>query len=518
MTKKNKNKRKREQREEEERRRQLQESQKKPETVEVVDSWEDIEVEAPKDLSSVPRTIELPPTPIVEQVKSSPVKHSPSKPKEEEQLADSLKSLSISDKGKGRQDNAREDTNEAMLQLQSTMRQVEEIFKNTVATQQAVKTQSAPSQDSTPKAQEKSKEEVMAEREAKKKAKAASKAKTKSGDTSDATKVADENDGSSVSVSTASSKTNVSSETQQAGGEKTKEEIKAEREAKKKAKQAARAAAKDPNAVAQSQPKQPEEKPQQQPQDPDAPVKSKAELKAERRAKQEEQRAKKLAEANSKGQTTKQPNQGAAAVDKSSKTQKVPNDIQADRASVEKKLAKRLASQNIPPRTQAQKKVMLFSHLHQYEREFSLSRSYPVVGSHIHPAVMTLGLQLAEGTVTGSNARCVAFMDAMKAVVSDYTTPENSELSRDLNDQLKVYITFLKECRPLSVSMGNAIRFLKAKINSVRTCKTDAESKEVLIEAIDEFVHHNIVLAAQQISITSYEKIRDNDVILTYGW
>ena len=108
--------------------------------------------------------------------------------------------------------------------------------------------------------------------------------------------------------------------------------------------------------------------------------KSKAELKAERRRKQEEQRAKKEEEARKKSETTKKV------------VKRVPDEIQADRACVEKKLAKKLEKEKIPPRTQAQRKVMLFSHLHQYEREFSLSRSYPVVGAHIHPSIMTLGI------------------------------------------------------------------------------------------------------------------------------
>jgi hypothetical protein len=45
-------------------------------------------------------------------------------------------------------------------------------------------------------------------------------------------------------------------------------------------------------------------------------------------------------------------------------------------------------------RTKAQKKVLLFKHLHQYERELSVTRPYPIVGAHIHPSVLQLGLQV----------------------------------------------------------------------------------------------------------------------------
>jgi translation initiation factor eIF-2B subunit delta len=118
----------------------------------------------------------------------------------------------------------------------------------------------------------------------------------------------------------------------------------------------------------------------------------------------------------------------------------------------------------------------------------------------------------------GSNSRCVALLKAMKSVIEDYSTPANTELSRDLNDKLKLNITFLKECRPLSVSMGNAIRFLKARINGIKSGTSDKEAKQVLVEDLDEYVHHNIVLAAEQIAITACDKIREGDVILTYGW
>ncbi len=62
------------------------------------------------------------------------------------------------------------------------------------------------------------------------------------------------------------------------------------------------------------------------------------------------------------------------------------------RASVEKKLQKKLASAKIPARTKAQRKVMLFGHLHQYERELSIGRQMPLVGGTIHPAIVQVNM------------------------------------------------------------------------------------------------------------------------------
>ena len=54
-------------------------------------------------------------------------------------------------------------------------------------------------------------------------------------------------------------------------------------------------------------------------------------------------------------------------------------------------------------------------------------------------------------------------------VMQDYKTPESKELARDLTAQLNVCIQFLVECRPLSISMGNAIKYLKLKVSILNT-------------------------------------------------
>ena len=46
---------------------------------------------------------------------------------------------------------------------------------------------------------------------------------------------------------------------------------------------------------------------------------------------------------------------------------------------------------------------------------------------------------------------------------------------------------------------------------------SDDDAKSKLCEAIDEFCKH-VELAPESIAKTASEKIRDGDVILTYGW
>ena len=59
-------------------------------------------------------------------------------------------------------------------------------------------------------------------------------------------------------------------------------------------------------------------------------------------------------------------------------------------------------------------------------------------------------------------AWCVTGEDHLLA--QEYVTPEGKMLSRDLTHQLNTAIQFLVECRPLSVSMGNAIKFVKLQV------------------------------------------------------
>lgn len=79
-------------------------------------------------------------------------------------------------------------------------------------------------------------------------------------------------------------------------------------------------------------------------------------------------------------------------------------------------------------------------------------------------------------------------------------------------------------CRPLSISMGNAIRFLKARIAKLPVTLPEAEAKANLVAAkanlvaeIDTFVLEKIFYADKEIVKYAVTKIRDGDVLLTYG-
>ena len=177
------------------------------------------------------------------------------------------------------------------------------------------------------------------------------------------------------------------------------------------------------------------------------------------------------------------------------------------------------------------KNVALFGHLYGQPRRISIAAA----GKDVHPAVLALGLQMSNYVLCGSNARCVATLLAFKRVIpcsssqtrprltttyqviESYVTPPQNSLPRHLTTHLSSQIEYLVSCRALSVSMGNAIRWLKVEINDVDPDTPESTAKSNLCEAIDNFISERITVADQVIATSAAEKIQDGDVILTFA-
>lgn len=128
-----------------------------------------------------------------------------------------------------------------------------------------------------------------------------------------------------------------------------------------------------------------------------------------------------------------------------------------------------------------------------------------------------VGLQYLSGDLSGGNARCIAMLQAFEEAIKDYSTPPEKTLTRDLTTKIGSYVSFLIECRPLSISMGNAIRFLKNLIAKLPLTLSESEAKAALLSDIDRFIHEKIIVAEKEIIKHAVMKIRDGDVLLTYG-
>ncbi|ESQ30610.1 hypothetical protein EUTSA_v10011298mg [Eutrema salsugineum] len=186
-----------------------------------------------------------------------------------------------------------------------------------------------------------------------------------------------------------------------------------------------------------------------------------------------------------------------------------------DKSRVEK--AKKRA---VVEQTESKNKVELFLHLPQYERGNQL----PNLSSNIftldtiHHAVYKVGLQHLAGDISEDNARCVAMLQAFQEAIKDYTTPPMKDLTMDLTAKINGYVSFLIECRPLSMSMGNAIRFLKNLIRKLPVELSESEAKASLCSDIGRFIDEKIIYADKVIVQHAVTKIRDGEVLLTYGF
>ncbi len=103
-------------------------------------------------------------------------------------------------------------------------------------------------------------------------------------------------------------------------------------------------------------------------------------------------------------------------------------------------------------------------------------------------------------------------------VIESYTTPPGNSLTRHLTSHvLSPQIDFLSSCRPISISMGNAIRWLKLEISKVDINVPDSEAKKGLCDAINAFLRERVTYADQVIAQSAADKIKNGDVILTFA-
>ena len=167
------------------------------------------------------------------------------------------------------------------------------------------------------------------------------------------------------------------------------------------------------------------------------------------------------------------------------------------------------AEKKSPP----EKKVAVFSHLYSKERRTGIAG----VSREIHPAVLTLGIQLRDYVICGGNARCVATLLAFKKVIQSYTTPPSVALPRHLTTHLSHQISYLSSSRPLCTSQGNSIRWLKKLVVELDPKVSDPDARDFLCRSIDLFIREKVTLADEVIAREASKKIVNGDTVLVYA-
>lgn len=135
----------------------------------------------------------------------------------------------------------------------------------------------------------------------------------------------------------------------------------------------------------------------------------------------------------------------------------------------------------------------------------------------VHPSIILLTFQLANYKIVGSIPRCIAMLEAFQNVVADYQTPKGTTLSRNLTNYLSHQIDVLKKGRPLSVTMGNAIRWLKQEISLIDPSTPDKEAKQILREKIAQFAREKIEFSDRLIIENGSQHVENGSTIVTYG-
>lgn len=102
-------------------------------------------------------------------------------------------------------------------------------------------------------------------------------------------------------------------------------------------------------------------------------------------------------------------------------------------------------------------------------------------------------------------------------VIQSYVTPPQNSIPRHLTVHIKSQIDYLASCRPLSVSTGNAVRWLKVVISAVDPGTSESQAKADLCNEIDNYIEERITLADRAIVESAMKKICDGDIILTYA-
>lgn len=102
-------------------------------------------------------------------------------------------------------------------------------------------------------------------------------------------------------------------------------------------------------------------------------------------------------------------------------------------------------------------------------------------------------------------------------IIHEYETPPQKEFSRGLEAIIQPCVAYLHQCRPLSVSITNALKFIKWQLTHLPNDESDVELKQRLLELVDTYIRDQIEKAAEAISISVQRKISTGDVILTFG-
>lgn len=73
---------------------------------------------------------------------------------------------------------------------------------------------------------------------------------------------------------------------------------------------------------------------------------------------------------------------------------------------------------------------------------------------------------------------------------------------------LKPHIQHLIDCRPHSIAMGNAIKWLRGQVHGLKREAQAEEAKRKIMDAIETYITERITFAAETLARCANEKVR----------
>lgn len=168
--------------------------------------------------------------------------------------------------------------------------------------------------------------------------------------------------------------------------------------------------------------------------------------------------------------------------------------------------------------------VSLFSHLPRPKAPPGLHDHLSAVSSsnsNLHPAIPTLGHLYLTRSIIGGNARCRAMLQTFALLLQSYDPPPTSrDYRHDVDHALlkPAFQHWTTQCRPHSVSMGNAFSFLKLAVANLDRDMEWDNARKILIDSMEAYVTERIEYAGKAISRYAGTKIKERgDVVLVFG-
>ena len=163
--------------------------------------------------------------------------------------------------------------------------------------------------------------------------------------------------------------------------------------------------------------------------------------------------------------------------------------------------------------------IELFAHLPQFKAVTVESVADRAATANVPIECVRLGIQMAEGSIRGANARCAAMLDMFTAAIQSFKTPTGRVFAREFASALNAMVAFLVSCRPLSPAMGNVIKAVKAELGRIATNPRihDADAKTTLLSFVATFQQEKVQFAREALARQGAARITEGDVILTYA-